>query len=109
MSKPVPFNIIRFKGDANTVTLYDGTKIQRSKDEFIFVPEYGGFVRKAPYGNHFVFELPKKTRGPSYMCSCGSTAVFIGSKDYGHLGSPEGMMLVCWHHTTFNKHADGAS
>ena len=60
MTKSVPFNIIKFKGDANTVTLYDGTKIQRSKDDFIFVPEYKGFVRKAPYGMHFVFELPKK-------------------------------------------------
>lgn len=107
MSKPVPFNIIRFKGGPTTVTLYDGTVIHKSKEEFIFVPEFGGTVRKAPYDVHFLFELPKKTKGPSYMCSCGSHAVFIGSKAYAHLGSPEGMLLVCWHHTTFNKHSDG--
>jgi hypothetical protein len=106
--KPTPFNIIKFKGSPTTVTLYDGTVIQKSSDEFVYVPEYYGLVRKAPYDNHFLFELPKKLKGPSYMCSCGSAAVFIGSNAYAHLGSREGMMLVCHHHTTFNVHADGA-
>jgi hypothetical protein len=102
------FNIIKFKGDPNTVTLVDGTKIQNDRSDFIFVPEYGAMIRKAPYGNEFLFEVPKRIRGPSYLCSCGSVAIFIGSNAYGHLGSPEGLMLVCEHHTTYNRHADGA-
>lgn len=103
------FNIIKFRGDPETVTLVNGTVIKNNHEDFIWVQEFPGFVRKAPYGLHFVFEVPKTLKGsPSFMCSCGSPAIFIGSKDYAHLGSAEGMMLVCMFHTNYNKHADGS-
>ena len=106
--EPKTFNIIKFAGDPEKVTLYDGTVIDNNHEEFIFIPEYNGMVRKAPYGVHFVFEVPKHIKGgSSFLCSCGSPAVFIGSKDYSQFGSPEGMMLVCLTHTTYGKHADG--
>jgi len=106
---PNTFNIIKFKGDPNSVTLYDGTVIQNPKDDFVFVPEYEAMVRKAGYGNHFLFEVPKRIKAPSFMCSCGSAAVFVGSKSYLHLNSAEGLMLVCQHHLEYNKHVDGSS
>ena len=101
------FNIVKFINSPTKVTLHDARVI--NKKPHVFVPEYKGFVRCAPYDNHFCFEVPKDIYGPAYLCSCGSLAVFVGSKAYGHLGSPEGMMLVCQWHTTNNKHADGSS
>jgi hypothetical protein len=109
MSQINNFNIIKFRGNPNSVTLMDGTVVRNNKEEFIYVPEYGGMVRKAPYDNQFVFEIPKRIKGPSHMCSCGSIGVFVGTKAYNHLGSASGMMLVCHSHTTTGKHADGSS
>jgi len=102
------FNIIKHFGDAGKVTLVDGTVIHKDPAERLFVPEYGVFVKCAPYGNHFIFEVPKRIKGPSWMCSCGSVAHMVGANAYGHLSSPEGAMIVCQHHTQFNKHADGS-
>ncbi len=101
------FNIIKFRNTPIEVTLAGGRVIQRQED--VFVVEYKGFVKCAPYSNHFCFEVPKDILGPSYLCSCGGIAVFIGSDAYAHLGSPEGMKLVCQFHTTSGKHADGSS
>jgi len=107
--QPKTFNIIKFKGDPNKVTLVDGTVVQNDKSDFIFVPEYGAMIRKAPYGIHWVFEVPKHIHpAPSHLCSCGSYAVFVGSNAYANQGSPEGLMLVCHNHTTFGVHADGS-
>jgi len=107
------FNIIRKAGDPTKVTLVgkDGKEytIYKPDDKGIFVEEYGQFIKTAPYGNHFIFEVPKALPGWAHMCSCGSAAVLVGSNAYGHLGSPEGMMFVCHVHTTTNKHADGSS
>lgn len=102
-------NLIRFRNGPTKVTLMNGMVIQKSAEEFVFVPEYKAMIRKAPYFNQFIFELPKSVKGPSYMCSCGGMCVVAGSKAYAHLGSPEGMMLVCYAHTTTGKHADGSS
>lgn len=106
------FNIIRKAGDPNKVTLNlkSGKRVtvERPLDDKIFVPEYKNFVRCAPYGVHFIFEVPKSIfPAPSYMCSCGSAAVAVGSKAYTHLGSAEGLMFVCQHHLDYNKHSDG--
>lgn len=103
------FNIVHHL-KADHVVLEDGTTIYKS--EKIFVPEMGGFVVCAPYGNHCIFEFPKnkpKMFPMAYGCSCGSVAVIVGSNAYGHLGSAFGAMLVCLCHTTYNKHADGSS
>ena len=101
-------NLIRFRNGPTKVTLMNGMVIHKSAEEFVFVPEYKAMIRKAPYDLEFLFEVPKSVKGPSYMCSCGSAAIFIGSKAYAHLGSPEGMMLVCQVHTETGRHADGA-
>jgi len=101
------FNIIRQLNSPTKATLINEKVVYR-KDK-IYVPEYRGEVRCAPYSNHFIFEVPAGIQGPAYLCSCGGIAVFVGSRAYGHLGSPEGMMLVCQWHTTNNKHADGSS
>ena len=99
------FNIIRQLNSPTKATLINERVVYR-KDK-IYVPEYRGEVRCAPYSDHFVFEVPSDIKGPAYLCSCGSMAVFVGSKAYGHLGSPEGMMLVCQQHTITNQHFTG--
>jgi len=101
------FNIIKQLNSPTKATLINEIVVHR-KDK-VFVPEYQGFVRCTPYDNHFVFEVPSDIKGPAYLCSCGGVAVFVGSKAYGHLGSPEGMMLICQFHTDNGKHADGSS
>ena len=101
------FNIIRIRNSPTKATLINERVVYR-KDK-IYVPEYKGFVKCVPYDNHFVFEVPSDIKGAAYLCSCGGIAVFVGSRAYGHLGSPEGMMLVCQAHTTNNKHMDGSS
>lgn len=101
-------NIIRSHGDLNKVTLIDGTVIYRDPSGKIFVPEYGTFIVCAPYGNHFIFEVPKRIKTVSYMCSCGSPAVIVGAKAYAHLSSMRNALFVCKHHTDTNRHADGS-
>lgn len=102
-------NLIKFRNAPTKVTLQDGTVVQKTFMDYIYVPEYTAMIRIAPYDNQFVFEVPKGIIGPSYMCSCGSAAVFVGSNQYKHLGSKEGLMLVCKSHIDFGKHADGSS
>ena len=101
------FNIIKFRNSPTKVTLAGDRVIH--KQESVFVPEYKGFVKCAPYDNHFCFEAPSDIKGPAYLCTCGGIAVFVGSRAYGHLGSPEGMMLVCQAHSTNGKHMDGST
>lgn len=108
-SKVLPnFNIIRRYGDANHGTSPLGFEVYRT--ESIFVPEYRRFVTCAPYDNHFIYEIPKKYKNtPAYMCSCGGMAVISGLSSYLGDASPSGLMLVCYNHATFGKHADGTS
>lgn len=101
--------IIRSYNTLKKVTLFDGTEIFNDKLDKMYVPEYGAFIRKVEYGNHFIFEVPVRIKGPAWMCSCGSSSVLVGVKAYGHLSSYKDAMIVCQHHTTFNRHADGSS
>ena len=101
------FNIVRQINSPTKATLFDGTVVHRQ--EKIFVPEYQGEVRCSPYDNFFVFAVPKAITGPAYLCSCGGMAHFIGSKQYAHLGSAEGMMLTCMLHTSTGFHSDGST
>ena len=104
------FSIIHHRGSLNEATTQDGYTVYRQ--EQVFIPEWGVFVKCAPYDNHFVFIDPvyEKVIGRWFAsCTCGAMATLIGTKAYSHLGSPEGAMLVCHNHTTFNKHADGSS
>ena len=102
-------NIIRSHGTPNKVTLVDGTVIFNDKSNKIWVDEYGTFIPCAPYSTHFIFEVPKRIKGASWLCSCGSPAVTVGMKAYSHLSSDKTALIVCMHHTTHNRHADGVS
>ena len=102
------FNIIRTRNPKHVV-LANGMTIRKQEDQKFWIPEYQGFVPAAPYGNHFIFEIPKEIKNVStYMCSCGSPAIAVGSTAYAHLGSAEGLMLVCMMHTDYNRHSDGS-
>ena len=101
------FNIVRQVNSPTKATLFDGTVVHRQ--DKVYVPEYQGEVRCSPYDNFFVFAVPKAITGPAYLCSCGGMAHFIGSKDYSHLSSPEGLMLTCMLHTSTGHHADGST
>ncbi len=74
----------------------------------MFIPEWGTEVMCAPYDNHFIFEVPKRIKGVSLMCSCGSPAVTVGAKAYAHLSDHKDAMLVCYHHTALGTHSDGS-
>lgn len=105
-------NIVRVVGTPNHVelTLKSGRVIRVNRDPSnqLFIPEYGAFVPAAPDDLHFIFETPKEIVGSSYMCSCGSPAVIVGSNAYNMFGSPEGMMFVCQHYLDFARHSDGS-
>jgi len=101
--------IIKSYNTLKKVTLVDGTVIDNPRTDKMFVREYGTFVKVVEYGNHFIFEVPVKIKGPSWMCSCGSPAVMVGAKAYEHLSSLKGAMIVCQNHTMYNKHGDGAA
>lgn len=103
-----PFTIVKHMGDPNTAVTLDGYKVQRY--DKLFIKDFGAFVKCAPYDNHFIYREPTGKLGRwSYMCTCGGPAVYVGADAYGHLGSPEGMMFVCYIHTLTNKHGDGSS
>lgn len=104
--KDFRFQIIKHYNDPDHAQLPTGEWVQR--EERVFIKELGGFVVCAPYDNHFVYLLPPRKDTWFAFCTCGSPAVLIGSNSYAHLGSADGMMLVCHMHTMTNKHADGS-
>jgi len=101
--------VIRAHNTPNKVTLVDGTVIHRDPSGKMYIPEWNTYVVCAPYDNHFIFKVPERIKGVGIMCSCGSPAVTVGAKAYAHLSSKKEAMIVCFHHTKFNRHADGAS
>lgn len=104
--RKVRFTQIRVRNDLNRAVTVDGDTVERQ--ESIFVPEQGAFIKCSPMDNHFIYETKRPQRW-AHMCTCGSPAVIAGSKAYSHLGSPEGQMFVCYIHTISNKHLDGSS
>lgn len=78
--------------------------------EKIWIEDYSGFVPCAPYDNHFIFENPDKRKGTySFLCTCGSNAIVVGSNVYAGNASPAGLMFVCQAHSTHGKHLDKSS
>lgn len=76
------FDIIKNAGEVKKATLENGTVVNRQ--EAIFVPEWGVFVKCASYENHFVFENPDKSEGSSaYLCTCGNVAVIAPPNPLG--------------------------
>jgi hypothetical protein len=100
--------IIRSYNTLKKVTLFDGTEIFNDGRNKMWIPEYGTEIACAPYGNHFIFVVPERIKGVGIMCSCGAPAIIVGAKAYAHLDSGKEALIVCQHHTTFNKHADGS-
>lgn len=92
------FNIIRHRGNPKKATLPNGKVVERS--ESVLVLEWSRFVLCAPYDDHFVYEH-KVPNVPSYMCTCGSAAVFVNYED------PAKAMLVCLHHGLNGVHQTG--
>jgi hypothetical protein len=101
--------IIKSYNTLKKVTLFDGTEIFNDGRNKMWIPEYGTEVACAPYGNHFIFEVPERIKGVSHLCSCGAPAVIVGAKAYAHLSSMKNAMMVCQVHTQTNKHADGSA
>lgn len=102
------FSIIRHRGQQNKAQLEDGTWVERQ--EFVLVPEYGGFVRCADYLEHFIYENPNtKQKGSAYLCTCGSMAVLTGPGGYVLDASPQGKMMVCYVHATTGLHTTGGT
>lgn len=101
---------LRHVGDLKKVYLEeDGTTVDRAP----FLEYEGMKVRIAPYDNHFCFRHVYKVKGrPSgwgLWCSCGSPAGVVGFEVIKKDDSSTDPMVVCLHHATYNKHADGSS
>lgn len=114
-----PVKIIKRLGDRKSAITEDNITVYRKPG--LYTSQEFGVVKTAPYDNHFLFIDPGFERGvrgrSKLMCTCGSWAVIVGSKAYAKDASPSnklesthpGQMIVCWHHMSFGKHADGSS
>lgn len=98
-------HIVRQIGKPKEFTLSDGKKIV-AKDK-IWIPEYGRFVKTAPYDNASIYETGYTEVGsPPYLCTCGSVAVIIGWDAYKQDASPQGLLFVCLIHAQTGHHAN---
>jgi len=95
------FAIIRQFGSPNEATTLDGHKVQRKEE--IYIPDWGKFVKCAPYDDHFIYEDPeakKKIGRWVHMCTCGSPAIIVGYNQYAQDASKySGGLLVCKYFT----------
>ena len=99
------FSIIRHRGRPNKATTLKGREVTRS--EKVFIAEMG-WLRCAPYDDHFVYLNPDTNKGTWFaMCTCGSPAVIVGASLVGEPGGPR--MLVCMEHAQTGKHTTGGS
>lgn len=90
------FGIIKHRGRQNKATTLNNQQVTRQ--EALFVPEWGAMVRCAPYEEHFIYANPDGAAGTSaYLCTCGSAAVVAPP-------GPKGM-FVCQMHATHGVHA----
>lgn len=97
--------VIRHAGDLNSCLLEDGVTVRRSKT----IPYDNKPVQCAPYDNHFIFRHVFNGAGWTLWCTCGSPAGVVGYSAYARDASASGEMMVCLHHSEFNKHSDGSS
>lgn len=103
-SKELKFGIIRHHNSPHKATLPNGQSVFRK--ETIYVPEFGGDIKCAPYEEHFVFEVPKNIKNcSSFMCTCGSPAVIAGISGYLNDASPQGKLFLCLFHSNYGHHA----
>lgn len=103
------FSIIHHRGSPNEATTLDGYKVYRQEE--IFIPEWGKFVKCAPYDDHFIYEDPQSERiigRWAHMCTCGSPAVIVGYNAYKNDASKySGGLLVCKAHADTGHHQTG--
>lgn len=87
------FNIIKHRGDPKEAKTLKGKLITR--EETLFVAEWGAFVKCTPYDDHFLYQdnTPEQS---AYLCTCGSPAVVTPP-------GPQGM-FVCLFHATYGFH-----
>lgn len=99
-TKKKPINrapaVIRHLGEPREARTLRGTIVTRQ--DKLWVDDWGTFVSCAPYDDHFLYLSPDKTPGsPTFMCTCGSAAVVINPMGSGH-------MFVCLMHASMGKH-----
>jgi hypothetical protein len=103
------FAIIHHRGSPTKATTLDGHKVERLEE--IFIPEWGAFIKCAPYLEHFIYEDPEsKIRIGRWvhMCTCGSPAVIVGFDAYKRDASKgTGSFLVCKLHADTGLHNTG--
>lgn len=107
--KYAPFAAIRHLNSPNAATTIDGIPVTRQ--EAIILSTWGYPINCAQYDNHFIYDDPaaRNTKGRwTPMCTCGSFAGVFGYEAYRRDASRQGELIVCWHHASFNKHADGS-
>ena len=86
---------IRHYGEPKKATTLKGTVITRQ--DKLFVVEWGAFVPCAPYDDHFIYATSEQDSS-AYLCTCGSPAVVIKPED------PKARMFVCLAHAQTGKH-----
>jgi hypothetical protein len=106
IKRDVPFEIIRHRGIQNRGQLPDRTWVYGM--DKIFFEEVKKMVPVAPYDDFFIYELPKKYPGPRWVCSCGSMAVCAGYSAYEQDASAQGLLFVCYSHSTTGHHLNGS-
>jgi len=91
------FAIIKQFGSPDEATTLDGHKVTRQEE--LFIHEYGTFVKCAQYDDHFIYEDPefsKKVGRWLHMCTCGSPGIIVGYNAYKKDASKySGGLLVC--------------
>lgn len=104
--------VVRHAGDLKSAYLEeDGTTVYRAS--YVDIPDMGR-VTCAPYDNQFTFRHLFEKRGIvlrnwTLFCTCGSPSCVVGYDAYSKDASAGVPMLVCYHHATYGKHADGSS
>jgi hypothetical protein len=91
------FSIIHHRGSPNEATTLDGHKVERQEE--LFIPDWGTFVKCAQYDDHFVYEDPESKNIVGrwmHMCTCGAPGIIVGYKAYEQDASKySGGLLVC--------------
>jgi len=73
--------VVRQLGEPNSAVTPFGLKVYREKE--LFAPDpYNTLIPCLHYSDHFIYEIPEKYPGNSFMCTCGSPAVVVGPGAY---------------------------
>lgn len=98
-----PPKVVRSIGDRKSAEV-DGKRFYRVKSVNL---QDIGVVQCAPYDSHFVL-VDERRKGWTLFCTCASIAVVVGYDAYKKDASPQGQLLVCYHHALTGKHVDGS-